>query len=125
MKATESDFNKVKQSFKSWRKNKKHRGISIPANLWAQAVKLCGIYPIGRISRELSLEGGKLSEKVKAIKRSESPSFINIELPEKKTEIRNDNSIFEWVRADGAKLRVKIPASDLPKILTSFLGGQL
>lgn len=125
MKAVESDLNNVKQSFKSWRKDKKHRGISIPAKLWDQAVRLCGVYPLGRVSRELSLEGGKLSEKVRAAAKNQSSSFINIELPEKKIEAKNDNSIFEWVRADGAKLRVKIPASDLPKILTSFLGGQL
>ena len=121
MQKQNSDFKKAKRQFKLWRKNKSHRCAVIPDELWQEAVHLCEMYPMGHVCAELGVERGRLKQKLTQLKQPvQGAGFITVDLP----RLENVESTFEWIRPDGVKLRVKMPTSELSKVVASFIGGQ-
>jgi hypothetical protein len=126
MQKSSKDFKKVKQQFKAWRERKpRQRGIGVPAMLWEAAVSLCENNSIQAVSQELGLNAGRLRKKVAEIKKVEAAKprgdFFSVELPEiEKAGI--PDPVFEWTRPDGAKLCVRMPASELGAVMAAFLG---
>ena len=117
----EADLNRVKEQFASWRR-KKHlaKRKKVPEYLWRAATKLCGRYSTGRVRNELVLDYEKLKTRVQ--ESGQAPkSFVTIEMPGPSTP---EQTLYEWVRADGARLRVKMTASSVKQVVAEFLGGQ-
>ena len=119
----EVDLNRVKEQFACWRR-KKHLAKTkrVPEYLWRAATELCGRYSTGRVRNELVLDYKKLKDRVQACgQREPSKSFVTIELPKLCVP---EQTTCEWVRPDGAKLRVKMTASLVKQTVADFLGGQ-
>lgn len=121
IKNSKTDLEKVSHQFDLWRKKRRNQRSPIPDDLWRAAVDLCKSYRISQIRSELGLDYGKLRSKVAELgKIKGQPEFINIDLP-----ARSDtNPVVEWVRPDGAKLRVRVSLSQLNQVVTEFFGGQ-
>lgn len=122
MKKEDSRLKALKRKIELWRKEKQHQRAAMPKHLWREAVDLCEVYSACRIRRELRLEHSKLKTLLGMREKQESSGeFVSIDLPNR-TSV---NPVFEWVRPDGAKLRVRVPAGDLDQLVSSFFGGQL
>lgn len=121
MQESKSDLKSVKRQFKLWRKNRPYRRAGIPARLWHEAVRLCEDYPVGQVRVALGLDHSKLKSKVAELNAADAmPDFVNIELP----ALKSADSMCEWVRSDGAKLRVQIDQSQLNQVVANFFGGR-
>ncbi len=122
MKRENSKLEKLKRKIELWRKKKRHQRAAMPKELWREAVDLCEVYSASRIRRELHLEHSKLRVLLEEkVNQGKSGGFVSIDLPGRTSM----NPVCEWVRPDGAKLRMRMPASDLGQLVSSFFGGQL
>lgn len=122
MRQKKSKLNELKRKIELWRKKKQHQRAAMPKQLWREAVDLCEVYSACRIRKELRLEHSKLKALLAVRGKQESPAeFVSIDLANR----MNVNPVCEWVRTDGAKLRVRVPVSDLGQLVSSFFGGQL
>lgn len=115
-----TDLQQVRGQFAAWRKTRRHEREAIPDELWRLAARLCESHPMGRVRSVLGLEAQKLKSKVGEfnVVRS-SPQFINVELP----NAGAPDPVFEWVRPDGARLRVRVQQSQLKQVVAEFFGG--
>ena len=121
MKNSKIDLEKVSRKFEVWRKQRRNQRSPIPEDLWRAAVDLCKSYRISQVRSELGLDYGKLKAKVTELGENKSqPEFINIDLPTRS----ETNPVVEWVRPDGAKLRVRVGLSQLGQVVNEFFGGQ-
>jgi hypothetical protein len=117
----QKELNHLKREFALWRNKKANARTQIPERLWAQAAHLSETYSVGRICAELGLDHRKLKEKAaKRRARSTQPSFVSVELP----GVKNTGSIYEWIRPDGARLRVRMEAGTLDEVVCMFLRGE-
>ena len=121
MQKSKSDLKKVSREFKLWRRERLNRRARIPDKLWRAAASLCEVYPIDEVRTELGIDYGKLKskrtefEKVKA-----APNFITVDLPTR----RSTDPLCEWIRPDGARLRVRVQPSQLNQVVAEFFGGR-
>jgi hypothetical protein len=119
MQESQPDLQAVSRQFAEWRSRKTSTRCRIPKDLWAEAVRVCGTYPIRDVHKELGLNYDKLKKKVEGSADKPKPSFVSVELPQPQTT----DPMCEWIRPDGAKLRVQISIGSLDQLVTSFLGG--
>jgi hypothetical protein len=83
-------------------------------------VRLCEIYPLGVVRNELGLDLNRIKAKISEFKIKPKPTFVSVELP----GLRMADPVCEWVRPDGAKLRMRVSNQSLGELVTSFLGGR-
>ena len=121
MQKQDPDLQKVKLQFAAWRRKRDSVRAAMPENLKVSAVELCKVYSIGRVCAELSLVHAKLKKMVaEGSKASSRPNFVSVELP----LLRKLDPVCEWIRPDGARLRIRVGAGDLNQVVASFFGGQ-
>jgi hypothetical protein len=85
-------------------------------------VEACEEHSMAAVCEELGLHGGRLKAKVTEFgKEEKAGSFVTVALP---AADRTADPVAEWIRADGAKLRVWIPTKELGSMVTEFLGGR-
>lgn len=124
---TDPAINNLKLKINKWRRQKPSRSTPMPEDLWHTAVQLCVRHKVGMVCRETGIDQGKLNlrmgKKCRTKKRRrEKPSFVELTMP--KMESNFDAQSCEFVRADGARLRVKVESSKLHSLVSSFFGGQ-
>ena len=119
MREEQSDLRAVSREFKAWRRRKTNARCRIPESLWREAAGVCENHSIGRVRAELGLNLNQLKAKVEQFKEEE-PTFVSVEVPVPKTL----DPVCEWVRPDGARLRIRIQAGAVDQLVKSFLGGR-
>lgn len=126
MKKNGAELNKLKNGVERWRRTKSSRREAMPEALWREAVRLSGVYSVGRLSAELGIHRGRLSARLprKGVSAEAPGHFVSVELPklERAEEVRD--CLCEWRRRDGARLRVRIGAQALNGVVAAFLKGQ-
>lgn len=121
MQKSKSDLKQVSREFKLWRRKRPNQRSPIPDKLWRAAADLCEIYPVGEVRTELGIDYGKLKSKIAEFKQVKSaPDFITVDLPTRSST----NPVCEWIRPDGARLRVRVQPSQLNQVVADFFGGR-
>lgn len=121
MQNSKSNLKKVSRQFKLWRKRRPNQRSVIPDELWRAAAGLCETFPIGQVRAELGVDYSKLRAKMAEFDHLKvAPTFINVELPTRPGR----DPVVEWVRPDGARLRVRVEQSQLKQVVAEFFGGR-
>lgn len=123
MQESQSDLDSLKHQFASWRSRRASEKGRTPEKLWRETVRLCDIYPVGTVRKELGLDLNRLKAKISQFKKEQKrpkPTFVSVEFPVPQAS----DPVCEWVRPDGAKLRIRIQPGSIDQLVRSFLGGR-
>jgi hypothetical protein len=116
--------------FDHWRQHRSHHGACIPQPLWDQAATLAQMLPYTRVAKQLHLSARALKAHMAGMQGATSalpstpPPFVEVPtaptLPPAAAAME-----IELERPDGARLRLRCPASTSPvaAVVRAFLEG--
>lgn len=105
-----SDLERVRVKFEEWRRTR-IRGSRIPEDLWGEAIKLAGVYPLAQICQSLKVEFNHLKRRVENHRApvvsctSAGPRFIEMGPSRTMTELE---CTIEVQRCDGSRMRMSL-----------------
>lgn len=123
---TVEKLEELKKAFNEWRSHKKHRRDRTPEELLKQARAAAKIHGVGRVAREMGIDGRHLSEgsiypkgRMKAAKAA--PVYTRVELasPSAKGE-----AIIELEMPSGMKLRLYSQTPEMLNLISSVCVGR-
>lgn len=124
------DIAAAKAVFSQWQQTRTHASSRVPKELWDLAVKLCKEHGVTHVSHELGIARSKLYAKLAKMRAANpelapvaiSEPFVTVQLFGASTldiEMRD----CEWFRSDGSRLQIRMPASEVPGTISTFLQG--
>jgi hypothetical protein len=124
------DIAAVKDLFAQWQQSRCRASSRIPVELWDLAVELCKAHSVSCVSGELGIARSKLYARLARIKvasiESDSAAnkdpFVTVQL-EAVAIPDVEMQDCEWVRTDGSRLRIRMPVSEVPRVVSLFLNG--
>lgn len=131
-KSTKATLAAVKKRFSNWQVTRTHASSPIPKPLWDLAVGLCDDYSVAEVSRELGIARSKLYGKLakstcslgsRGALTAKDP-FVTLAL-DGEAHGAGEGLDCEWMRLDGTRLRVRMPASAVAGVISSFLSEVL
>ncbi len=117
----------VKVKILKWRRLKRSRGSRMPQELLDMARALCARHKVRQVCKELGLDYRQLVTRGsvgvgKKIKKHENAPFVTVTLPERPFSDEQMHGC-EFIRVDGARLRVNVATTKLSEFVGHFLGG--
>lgn len=118
-----AELRRAQRKFDKWRAGRPNARTPIPDKLWRTAVGLCRAHSVHEVRSALGLDYAKLKAKMsEAEKPGQSRGcFVSVKLP----PMTSSGPVCEWVRQDGAKLRVRISTLELGRVVAEFFGGHV
>ena len=114
--ATRIGIETTRRRVARWRDTRTHRGVPMPAPLWAAAVALArqhGLYPT---ARALRLDYGTLKKRLDAAGAGRAPSPAFIELPVARPTGLGA-CVIELEGPRGGRMRIEVPGATLADLV--------
>jgi hypothetical protein len=116
----EQQLTDLAEQFAQWRQQRTYRFAPFPRPLWEQAIALTAVLPLAAVAKCLQLRGRDLQKRCAA--RPESPGVVTTPPPVDFVEVPAASAWplppatteIEVHRADGARLWIRSPESQLP-----------
>jgi hypothetical protein len=127
---TDHQLDQLVGQFEHWRQNRAHPGERIPQSLWDRAATLAQVLPRSRVAQHLRVSPSDLNKHI-AMHNGAMPDppampvrFVEVPPPPAWPPTTGAMEI-ELERPDGARLRLRSPASTLPvtALMRAFLEG--
>jgi len=127
---TDPQLNHLAGQFAHWRQHRSHPGERIPQHLWEQAATLAQVLPRSRVAQHLRVSPSDLNKHLATLHSAglaappTPPQFVEVPLTPALPPATAAMEI-ELERSDGARLRLRCPASALPvaALVRAFLEG--
>ena len=123
----EQQLTYVADRFDHWRQTRTTPAEPIPHYLWEQAIALTTVFSIARVATRLRVSGGELKKRCAAQHAAPAaaspPALGFIEVPATPAWPLPTSIEIELQRTDGVRLRLHVPASQLPltALIRTFL----
>jgi len=123
-------LDQLADQFEHWRQTRSHPGERIPQHLWDQAAALAQVRPRSRVAQHLRVSPSDLNKHI-AMHNGAMPDppampvrFVEVPPPPALPPTTGAMEI-ELERPDGARLRLRSPASTFPvtALMRAFLEG--
>lgn len=125
----EQELEELAERFAHWRQTRVERSERIPQSLWDQAVRLSRVLPHCRVAKRLRLSPGELKKRRLAVQSGPhqavteaSPGFVELPALWPAAGTSPEPLEVEFERVDGARMRLRYPASaPLGALVRAFL----
>jgi hypothetical protein len=110
---TDHQLDQLAGQFEHWRRTRSHPAERIPKRLWKQAAALAQVLPYSRVAQHVRVSPSDLKKHMATPRDSKpatSPRFVEVP-PTPAWPPATQAMDIELERSDGARLRVRCPAS--------------